>query len=1255
MPRPRFSRRAAAALLAGALAGPAACADREPTAYAPLDRDRASARLPHVAAPATPAAFFLAPLGPARGYQGAFLADADVAVDICRVADAAAAACDGALLARYARADGTLAVDAAQQLYRADWPAQVAAGATVRVRVLVGGAEVARTHARRPGPGVTAVQVQAAGYTPLGNGSRLPVRVRVETPPADGRYALPGAAAALAAGASPGHGYTPRAADFAVADPALPSIGVSHTTVLVALTPRATVGEVNALLARVSGLVIGGTRAGGAASVLALRLAATTPAARDAALATLRAATGVVAAAAPDALLGGAGDFPPNGATGGAGVAGAERPWSTRLPRFVPLRQLDGAVRKQLARAPRPLPETVVIESGFLADPDVPGVPNAGAPEAGWHGTGVASVIGATPDNGMGVDGLGTFTIVRPVALGHAPGTPNRVADPRASFGRLLLVALDSVLTDPSAAAVRVVNVSLGYDWARANLDPRTSPAAMSLVDAQGAVAAAVLRGAAERRGGTLPVIVSAAGNDSRWSTPLPAALGSPLNAAAAAVRAIVVVGALCPAADGEGERCPRSNVGAHLLAPGHDVPIVVPADADAAEPGHGFGRGTSFAAPHVSAAVAHLYVLDPALPMAGVTANPALDVLRAGAVALPESALQLDAFGAALALDRRPGAVPDRVKRMLVDVDDGSVDGNARVAADGVTPDLAEDADGDGGAGDGRVDLGDFRRWRDWLLDAERAAGLSLDGAPTHPKRDVNRNGRTAAEGDDEGVEPRGDFDGDGRLTRADLATMLDVWQSPTIAAAEVPALARSGDLHVDAAQCRTIPGGVDVVSVVERAGEEGRPVQGRIHSAASPRTVYTVPMASAADVTSAPWVLRVRVRDAAGRPLAETARTTTVGLAGDHRWRPLCARVAPVQDTVHLAAGASTTLAAEVLGAEITDRTVRWSTQPGGGTVTPDGRYTAPGLPGAYVVLVTSVAVPDAYATVTVVVDAAPVGGRVVPLGSEAAAQTWVGSGGGATHPERWSGDARQFESTPGTWSGFSLTPTPAALHGTMTDHSLVDGDGRPVLSQLSYEGRASASVSGAVVQDGGGVRQLTLAGTVDGAMDLTRLQGGYAQVFGGAFRGTGRARADARFRVVDGPVAFTLVVSCQASGSGPVPPNHPGGGGGSGGGGAHLRGPAGAIANLTDCARGGGTAQGALPPGDYTLRVDAVGDGDVQHPFTSPSHHGTAAVQVTLGFAPAAGAAHQASAARTPTARRPGSAGWRRPARGPANPRR
>ena len=186
-----------------------------------------------------------------------------------------------------------------------------------------------------------------------------------------------------------------------------------------------------------------------------------------------------------------------------------------------------------------------------------------------------------------------------------------------------------------------------------------------------------------------------------------------------------------------------------------------------------------------------------------------------------------IDAFASLLSL---PGAAKE-----LVDVNDYSTDGNARVFRD-ASGHLVRDANGnvlqngtfdpaDGAdmtAPDGVVDMRDFRRFRDaWLQlcadnhDALCPSGTELvllDGADDAPKRDLNFDGcsqpRTSGPcRNDETLYPRFDFNGDGKLTLNDPMPMplnADGTPAPNCSAAT-----SMTDLAVLASQFAPAPGG--------------------------------------------------------------------------------------------------------------------------------------------------------------------------------------------------------------------------------------------------------------------------------------------------------------------------------------------------------------------------------------------------------------------------------------------------------------
>ena len=165
---------------------------------------------------------------------------------------------------------------------------------------------------------------------------------------------------------------------------------------------------------------------------------------------------------------------------------------------------------------------------------------------------------------------------------------------------------------------------------------------------------------------------------------------------------------------------------------------------------------------------------------------KPALSLPDGVSVARPFwDSPRLDAFSSLLA-DK------DSAKR-LVDVNDPSPDGNRRVITErGPGGTVVEKPDtrlsryaGESSSPDGFVDLRDFRRFRDaWLAgcvdvpEAQRDSAcpapesIQLDGAPGHPKKDLNFDRCVFLVGDTAGCQvgeqrySRFDFNGDGQVS---------------------------------------------------------------------------------------------------------------------------------------------------------------------------------------------------------------------------------------------------------------------------------------------------------------------------------------------------------------------------------------------------------------------------------------------------------------------------------------------------------
>jgi alpha-tubulin suppressor-like RCC1 family protein len=260
-----------------------------------------------------------------------------------------------------------------------------------------------------------------------------------------------------------------------------------------------------------------------------------------------------------------------------------------------------------------------------------------------------------------------------------------------------------------------------------------------------------------------------------------------------------------------------------------------------------------------------------------------------------------------------------------LVDIDDGTRDGNDRTV----------NQDGEPSAG---VDMRDFRRFRDWLLQAEDDAALKLDGPADHVKRDLNRDTvvDTAAK---ENVYPRGDFNGDGSLSRmasvdlphvgtvTDLNMLERLFSDERYTVDRLPALLDSGDLELNATPCLDEPEIESLRITVTPAGG-GTATEMRDHQLGTELQIYTLPMGS--------YTVTADALASDGSVVSTEDRPIDVGLGEDLAWQPRCgAGVAG-----GLAVGARHTCALSVGG-----DTYCWGSNTHGQLG--DGTMASPGMP--------------------------------------------------------------------------------------------------------------------------------------------------------------------------------------------------------------------------------------------------------------------------------------------------------------------
>jgi len=866
--------------------------------------------------------------------------------------------------------------------------------------------------------------------------------------------------------------YEPREEDYSTDHPEAPGMLISHNTMLMLPAVGASVGEMNALLADHDALVVGAIpgAVGVAAGPLMVRVPGNDHEAFDALLATLREDPRIAAAAQDVEITTTMEPRPQSGVTHAQGWAwgspAADGNWGLELSRAPQMWNLNAALEKRGV-----VVDTGVVDTGFknghldLALVIFP--PNT----AKDHGTHVAGTIGATFDNGRGVDGMNPFARL----WGKAPTFGDFMLWGQVMFEGYRFLAAN-------VPGISVVNMSLAYNWRKAGVDTDQSLAARQVASNHGQVFNALLD--LQELTGRAPILVAAAGNDSapgvqqaRWASPMCNAALEHGNANIIVVESV----SLAPGSPGSATRSAFSNLDGHIAAPGD---IIVSTTASIP---YNAMSGTSMAAPHVSGLIGYLLALDPSLTLGEIR-----QLLADNDIAVAGNASdRIDAFASALDIDRLRGN--DVVLRMLCDIDDGSPDGNTRVDPFSGATVTSEDLDGDGGRGDGRVDMADFRRFRDWLLQVENPSDLNLDGSSTHPKLDVDGDSLVTAAAD-ENVYPQADFNGDGQLSRTatahvpgainaartDLAVLQHLFDDPDYAADDLPGLITSADLHVAADEHFSDPRTVEVRSRVE---DSSGLVEERIHTPAAPTVIYTVP-ASGESYTAI-----LEVTDSGGETIGVQQHVFEIPMPGeDGGWEPNLTPIAlevalpdeipyDLATPVHVRAGlvadpGDTTFAA---GLEVRFVADGGLVQPTQGETDATGRFSADVTivpPATELILDVTVTTPDgSERTVTVVAEPLASDGPARLVGNSSwLAVTVLAANGGEECSDSDSFNADFFDLGPISESVSVFCSAGSPDCGTMENDALADLDitydhdpGTGDLSAIRINGVVTAGIGG------------------------------------------------------------------------------------------------------------------------------------------------------------------------------------------------
>jgi len=687
----------------------------------------------------------------------------------------------------------------------------------------------------------------------------------------------------------PEQAYNPLFEDFSLDHPDIPGIYISYNTVMLAFKLGTTVDQANQVLDDANAEIVGGIPgdAGENPGILIVKTDSQSHEEMETIIDQMM-ASGYILGVVRDALMGLDRVFYTAGNVAGWSWEAVPQGgnWGHELVRIPQVWNLYQAISKYQGQV-----SIGILDGGFFAeheDLDFNEIQSLGPGVRHDHGTYVAGIIGATPGNSFGIDGINGHTTLIGRVL--APLRENTVDEILVSSCDVLVSGLYNLLC--SRPDIRVVNISAGYPWGDCHIDPSNSPDAQDLVYEQAQLFLRVQYLLRDH----FPLLVVSAGNDSNDGMgPIDAMWNSPFSYSALADGNpnVLVVESIAndPAASGGGRRSVFSNIWGSVSAPGQNI-LSCSWDENTPEDKtlYDYESGTSVAAPYVTGVASLLIGLDPAL-----TNQEISDLLMNSAVPVADGASgRIDAFAAALDIDSLRGN--SNVLKMLLDIDDGSIDGNLRYDLAGDFEVIGEDMDGDGGIGDGNIDMSDFRRFRDWLLQVEAWPDLMLNGRADHPKKDLNLDGVFGAAAS-ENVYPMGDFNGDGRLNRddnfpvagiadremTDLDMLALLFEDPNYEVEDLYGLLDSADLLVDAGPGLSEDGVARITIKLFVPGEED-PFVTRIHEDDSAVQMYT-------EVTRAEgYIVRAEALDAGGVLVGTDELLVPFNRGQDNYWAPDC-----------------------------------------------------------------------------------------------------------------------------------------------------------------------------------------------------------------------------------------------------------------------------------------------------------------------------------------------------------------------------